>query len=77
MCRVRMIKVGTQLETALFGQEQTEYAQQLRPAGRRIEATREEVEAAAAAAQLGPAIARMAEGYATVVGERGRKLSGG
>lgn len=28
-------------------------------------------------AQLGPAVARMKDGYDTVVGERGLKLSGG
>ncbi len=43
----------------------------------RPEASREEVEAAAAAAQLSAFIARLPEGYDTRVGERGLKLSGG
>jgi ABC-type transport system involved in Fe-S cluster assembly fused permease/ATPase subunit len=43
----------------------------------RIGATREEVEAAAQRAQLDSAIARMSDGYNTMVGERGLKLSGG
>lgn len=43
----------------------------------RVGATREEVEAAAKKAQLDTAISRMSDGYNTVVGERGLKLSGG
>lgn len=43
----------------------------------RPEATRDEVEAAARAAQLHDFIARLPDGYATKVGERGLKLSGG
>ncbi|MGM0583133.1 MAG: ABCB family ABC transporter ATP-binding protein/permease [Pseudomonadota bacterium] len=43
----------------------------------RPEATREEVEAAAKAARIHDFIARLPEGYQTVVGERGLKLSGG
>ena len=40
-------------------------------------ATREEVEAAARAAQLHDFVARLPDGYDTAVGERGLKLSGG
>jgi ATP-binding cassette subfamily B protein len=40
-------------------------------------ATRAEVEAAAQAARIHDFIARLPQGYATVVGERGLKLSGG
>ncbi|KAK9836126.1 hypothetical protein WJX81_003499 [Elliptochloris bilobata] len=40
-------------------------------------ATRAEILKAAEMAQLGPAVARMKDGYETVVGERGLKLSGG
>ena len=40
-------------------------------------ATPEEVAAAAAAARLDTTVARMPEGWATLVGERGLKLSGG
>lgn len=40
-------------------------------------ASQEEIEAAAQAAQLHPAIARFPDGYATRVGERGAALSGG
>jgi len=40
-------------------------------------ASREEVEAAAERAQLTAAIGRMSDGYMTMVGERGLKLSGG
>ncbi|KAK3260129.1 hypothetical protein CYMTET_30901 [Cymbomonas tetramitiformis] len=43
----------------------------------RPDATDEEVHAAAQEAQLEKAIRRMPDGYATVVGERGLKLSGG
>ncbi|MCB1888148.1 MAG: ABC transporter ATP-binding protein/permease [Rhodocyclaceae bacterium] len=43
----------------------------------RPEASREEVEAAARAAQLTDFIARLPDGYETRVGERGLKLSGG
>ncbi len=43
----------------------------------RPEATREEVEAAARAAQIHDFIVRLPQGYATTVGERGLKLSGG
>ena len=43
----------------------------------RVGATREEVEAAARKARLDTAIARMSDGYNTMVGERGLKLSGG
>jgi ABC-type transport system involved in Fe-S cluster assembly fused permease/ATPase subunit len=43
----------------------------------RVGATREEVEAAARKARLDTAIARMSDGYDTMVGERGLKLSGG
>ncbi|MDQ8022958.1 MAG: ABC transporter ATP-binding protein/permease [Moraxellaceae bacterium] len=43
----------------------------------RPEASREEVEAAARAAQLHEFIARLPDGYDTKVGERGLKLSGG
>jgi ABC-type transport system involved in Fe-S cluster assembly fused permease/ATPase subunit len=43
----------------------------------RPDATREEVEAAARAAQIHDFIARLPKGYATTVGERGLKLSGG
>jgi len=43
----------------------------------RPDASREEVEAAAQAAQLEDFIARLPEGYDTRVGERGLKLSGG
>ena len=43
----------------------------------RPDASREEVEAAAAAAQLGDFVARLPDGYDTRVGERGLKLSGG
>jgi ATP-binding cassette subfamily B protein len=43
----------------------------------RPEASREEVEAAARAAQLEDFIARLPEGWQTRVGERGLKLSGG
>ncbi len=41
------------------------------------EATREEIEAAARAAQIDTFIAQLPQGYETVVGERGLKLSGG
>lgn len=40
-------------------------------------ATREEVEAAAERAQLTTAVSRMSDGFMTLVGERGLKLSGG
>ena len=40
-------------------------------------ASRDEIEAAAAAAKIGEFIASLPEGYATTVGERGLKLSGG
>lgn len=40
-------------------------------------ATKEEVEAAAKAARIHDAIVSMRDGYATLVGERGLKLSGG
>jgi len=43
----------------------------------RPEATREEIEAAARAANAHDFIARLAEGYDTVIGERGATLSGG
>ena len=43
----------------------------------RPEATREAVEAAARAAQIHDFIVRLPQGYATTVGERGLKLSGG
>ena len=43
----------------------------------RTNATREEVQTAAAAANAHEFIARLPDGYATVVGERGAKLSGG
>lgn len=43
----------------------------------RVGATREDVEAAAKKAQLDTAISRMSDGYNTIVGERGLKLSGG
>jgi ATP-binding cassette subfamily B protein len=43
----------------------------------RPEASREEVEAAARAAQLEDFIARLPDGWETRVGERGLKLSGG
>ncbi len=43
----------------------------------RPEASREEVEAAARAAQIHGFVAALPQGYATVVGERGLKLSGG
>jgi ATP-binding cassette, subfamily B, heavy metal transporter len=43
----------------------------------RLEASDEEVKAAAALAHLDQAIARMPDGYGTAVGERGLKLSGG
>ncbi|MEM1422167.1 MAG: ATP-binding cassette domain-containing protein, partial [Pseudomonadota bacterium] len=41
------------------------------------EATQEEIEAAARAAQIDTFIAQLPQGYETVVGERGLKLSGG
>ncbi len=40
-------------------------------------ASRKEVEAAAERAQLTVAISRMSDGFMTMVGERGLKLSGG
>lgn len=43
----------------------------------KIEATRDEVEEAAAIAQLHDFILRLKEGYQTKVGERGLRLSGG
>jgi ABC-type transport system involved in Fe-S cluster assembly, permease and ATPase components len=43
----------------------------------RPEATQEEVEAAARAARIHDFIAALPEGYGTMVGERGLKLSGG
>ncbi|MBL8443682.1 MAG: ABC transporter ATP-binding protein/permease, partial [Zoogloeaceae bacterium] len=43
----------------------------------RPDASREEIETAAAAAQLSDFITRLPDGYATRVGERGLKLSGG
>jgi ATP-binding cassette subfamily B protein len=43
----------------------------------RPDATQEEVEAACRAAQIHDVIARMPDGYGTVVGERGYRLSGG
>ncbi len=43
----------------------------------RADATREEVQAAALAANAHEFIAQLPDGYATVVGERGAKLSGG
>lgn len=43
----------------------------------RPSASREEIVQAAEMAQLGAAIARMPDGYNTMVGERGLKLSGG
>ncbi|KAG0216272.1 ATP-binding cassette sub- B member 6, mitochondrial [Mortierella sp. GBA30] len=43
----------------------------------RVNATREEVEAAAKAAQIHDSILKFKDGYDTVVGERGAKLSGG
>jgi ATP-binding cassette subfamily B protein len=43
----------------------------------RPEATQEELEAAARAANIHDRIAELAEGYDTIVGERGYKLSGG
>ncbi|KPI90148.1 putative ABC transporter [Leptomonas seymouri] len=43
----------------------------------RMDATDEEVEAAAKAASLHDTVVRMSNGYATSVGERGLKLSGG
>jgi ATP-binding cassette subfamily B protein len=43
----------------------------------RPEATRDEVEAAARAAQIHDFVSRLPQGYDTVVGERGLKLSGG
>jgi ATP-binding cassette, subfamily B, bacterial len=43
----------------------------------RPDATQEEVEAACRAAQIHDVIARMPDGYDTVVGERGYRLSGG
>jgi ATP-binding cassette subfamily B protein len=43
----------------------------------RLDATDEEVEAAAAAAEIHEQIMSMPEGYHTVVGERGSRLSGG
>jgi ATP-binding cassette, subfamily B, heavy metal transporter len=43
----------------------------------RLDASKEEVEAAARMAQLEAAVHRMPDGYETMVGERGLKLSGG
>lgn len=43
----------------------------------RKEATHDEIEAAAAAANIHDFISSLPEGYATIVGERGHKLSGG
>ena len=43
----------------------------------RLDATREEVEQAAKHAKIHESIMRMANGYDTLVGERGLKLSGG
>ncbi len=43
----------------------------------RPEASREEIEAAARAAQIHDFVARLPDGYDTMVGERGLKLSGG
>ncbi len=43
----------------------------------RMEATEEEVEKAAELAQIGPFIESLPDGYRTMVGERGLKLSGG
>jgi ATP-binding cassette subfamily B protein len=43
----------------------------------RPEATDEEIEAAARAARIHPLIAGLAEGYDTMVGERGYRFSGG
>ncbi|KAF9958352.1 ATP-binding cassette sub- B member 6, mitochondrial [Mortierella alpina] len=43
----------------------------------RINATREEVEAAAKVAQIHDSIMKFKDGYDTIVGERGSKLSGG
>jgi ATP-binding cassette subfamily B protein len=43
----------------------------------RADATREEIEAAARAAKIHDFVMRLPQGYATVVGERGLKLSGG
>src|SRR4029078_8064998 len=43
----------------------------------RPDATQEELEAAAAAANIHDRLSQLAEGYDTVVGERGYKLSGG
>nr|WP_275448470.1 ABC transporter ATP-binding protein/permease [Mesorhizobium sp. IRAMC:0171] len=43
----------------------------------RMDASQDEVRRAAELAQIGPFIERLPEGYATMVGERGLKLSGG
>lgn len=43
----------------------------------RVDASEDEVRRAAELAQIGPFIERLPEGYATMVGERGLKLSGG
>ena len=43
----------------------------------RMDASEDEVRRAAELAQIGPFIERLPEGYATMVGERGLKLSGG
>ena len=43
----------------------------------RPEASRAEVEAAARAAQIHDFVSRLPQGYDTMVGERGLKLSGG